>query len=41
MDIDPGVLRSIERENEIPYAELVQIIEAAIASNEQRTVIHL
>lgn len=30
MDIDPGVLRSIERENEIPYAELVQIIEAAI-----------
>lgn len=30
MDIDPSVLRSIERENEIPYAELVQIIEAAI-----------
>lgn len=30
MDIDPGVLRSIERENEIPYSELVQIIEAAV-----------
>ena len=30
MDIDLGVLRLIEREKEIPFAELVSIIEAAI-----------
>lgn len=30
MDIDLGVLKALEREAEIPFAELVQIIEAAI-----------
>lgn len=30
MDIDPNILRSIERDNEIPFRELVAIIEAAI-----------
>ena len=30
MDIDPNILRSIERDNEIPFSELVSIIEAAI-----------
>ena len=30
MDIDLGVLRLMEREREIPFDELVQIIEQAI-----------
>ena len=30
MDIDLGVLKALEREAEIPFSELVQIIEAAI-----------
>jgi len=30
MDIDLSVLRLLEREKEIPFDELVQIIEAAI-----------
>ena len=30
MDIDLGILRTLEREKEIPFAELVSIIEAAI-----------
>ena len=30
MDIDLSVLRLIEREKEIPFSELVSIIEAAI-----------
>ncbi|MEY3889505.1 MAG: hypothetical protein RI931_627, partial [Actinomycetota bacterium] len=30
MDIDLSVLKVLEREKEIPFAELVSIIEAAI-----------
>ena len=30
MDIDLGILRTLEREKEIPFVELVSIIEAAI-----------
>ena len=30
MDIDLSVLRLLEREKEIPFDELIQIIEAAI-----------
>ena len=32
MDIDLGLLRTIEREKEIPFEELVEIIEQAIHS---------
>lgn len=38
MDIDLGVLRGLERENEIPFKELVEIIEAAILAAYHRTV---
>lgn len=38
MDIDLGVLRGLERENEIPFRELVEIIEAAILAAYHRTV---
>ena len=30
MDIDLGLLRTVEREKEIPFEELVRIIEQAI-----------
>jgi transcription termination/antitermination protein NusA len=38
VDIDLGVLRGLERENEIPFKELVEIIEAAILAAYHRTV---
>ena len=38
MDIDLGVLRELEREKEIPFKELVEIIEAAILAAYHRTV---
>jgi N utilization substance protein A len=38
MDIDLGVLRGLEREKEIPFKELVEIIEAAILAAYHRTV---
>lgn len=38
MDIDLGVLKALEREAEIPFAELVQIIEAAILAAYQKHV---
>ncbi len=38
MDIDLGVLRGLERDNEIPFKELVEIIEAAVLAAYHRTV---
>ena len=38
MDIDLSVLRVLEREKEIPFKELVEIIEAAILAAYHRTV---
>ena len=38
MDIDLSVLRGLEREKEIPFKELVEIIEAAILAAYHRTV---
>jgi transcription termination/antitermination protein NusA len=38
MDIDLGVLRGLEREKEIPFKELVEIIEAAILAAYHRHV---
>jgi transcription termination/antitermination protein NusA len=38
LDIDLGVLRGLEREKEIPFKELVEIIEAAILAAYHRTV---
>jgi len=38
MDIDLGALRLIERDYEIPYNELVEIIEAAIVAAYQKSV---
>ena len=38
MDIDLSVLRGLERENEIPFKELVEIIEAAILAAYHRSV---
>lgn len=38
MDIDLGVLRGLEREKEIPFKELVEIIEAAILAAYHRSV---
>jgi hypothetical protein len=37
MDIDLSVLKFIEREKEIPFNELVSIIEAAILSSSRAT----
>lgn len=38
MDIDLSVLKNIERENEIPFKELVEIIEAAVLAAYHRKV---
>ena len=38
MDIDLSVLKNIERENEIPFKELVEIIEAAVLAAYHRNV---
>ncbi|NDE88836.1 MAG: transcription elongation factor NusA, partial [Micrococcales bacterium] len=38
MDIDLGALRLIERDYEIPFDELVEIIEAAIVAAYQKSV---
>jgi N utilization substance protein A len=38
VDIDLGVLRGLERDNEIPFKELVEIIEAAVLAAYHRTV---
>jgi len=38
VDIDLSVLRVLEREKEIPFKELVEIIEAAILAAYHRTV---
>jgi transcription termination/antitermination protein NusA len=38
VDIELGVLRGLEREKEIPFKELVEIIEAAILAAYHRTV---
>jgi N utilization substance protein A len=38
VDIDLSVLRGLERENEIPFKELVEIIEAAILAAYHRSV---
>jgi transcription termination/antitermination protein NusA len=38
VDIDLGVLRGLEREKEIPFKELVEIIEAAILAAYHRSV---
>jgi len=38
MDIDLGVLRGLEREKEIPFKELVEIIEAAILAAYHRHI---
>lgn len=38
MDIDLSVLKNIERENEIPFKELVEIIEAAVLAAYHRNI---
>lgn len=38
MDIDLSVLKNIERENEIPFKELVEVIEAAVLAAYHRNV---
>ena len=38
MDIDLSVLKNIERENEIPFKELVEIIEAAVLAAYYRNI---
>jgi N utilization substance protein A len=38
VDIDLSVLRNIERENEIPFKELVEIIEAAVLAAYHRNI---
>ena len=38
MDIDLNALRQVERDREIPFNELVEIIEAALVAAYQRTV---
>ena len=38
MDIDLSVLKEIEREKEIPFKELVEIIEAAILASYHRNI---
>ena len=38
MDIDLSVLKNIERENEIPFKELVEIIEAAVLAAYPRNI---
>ena len=38
MDIDLTVLRNLERENEIPFKELVEIIEAAVLAAYHRNI---
>ena len=38
MDIDLSVLKNIERENEIPFRELVEIIEAAVLAAYHRNI---
>jgi len=40
MDIDLNALRLVERDREIPFAELVEIIEAAIVAAYNKTVGH-
>jgi N utilization substance protein A len=40
VDIDLSVLRGLEREKEIPFKELVEIIEAAILAAYHRTVVN-
>ena len=38
MDIDLSALRLVERDREIPFAELIEIIEAAIVAAYQRSM---
>ena len=40
MDIDLNALRLVERDREIPFAELVEIIEAAIVAAYNKSVGH-